>query len=126
MKDTKSKTSVHYSKLRLGKQCYCDYCAIIKATIQEEQTSINRRLRSGSADERALENKLQEHKTIARESLQSYKDMKSKSAEHWKEIITLESKQERTSVEDEQLLQLKHCFTLVLSADYQMQKLIPY
>lgn len=52
--------------------------------------------------------------------------MKLKCAEYWKEIITLESKQERTSAEDEQLVQLKHYFTLVLSADYQMQKSIPY
>ena len=30
------------------------------------------------------------------------------------------------SAEEEKLDQLKHCFTLVISANYQMQKLIPY
>ena len=29
---------------------YCDYCAKVKANIQEKQTSINRKLQSGSAD----------------------------------------------------------------------------
>ena len=60
---------------------YCDYCAKIKATIQEKQTSVNRKLQSGSA------------------------------------VAT---------AENDQLDQLKHCFTLVISADYQLQKLVPY
>ena len=29
---------------------YCNYCAKVKADIQEKQTSINRKLQSGSAD----------------------------------------------------------------------------
>ena len=71
-------------------------------------------------------NKLQEHKDTARESLQYYKEIKEKCCEQWKEIITLDSKSDRSSAEDEQLRQLKHCLTLVISADYQMQKLVPY
>ena len=81
---------------------YCDYCAKVKATIQEKQTSINRKLQSGSADateiaqleidKKTLEDKLQEHKDVARESLQYYKDMKTKCCEQWKEITTLDSK----------------------------------
>ena len=115
---------------------YCDYCAKVKATIQEKQTSVNRKLQSGSADvteiaelekeKQALEDKLQEHKDVARESLQYYKEMKTRCCEQWEEITTLESKCDRSSAEDEQLEQLQHCFTLVISADYQMQKLIPY
>ena len=115
---------------------YCDYCAKVKANIQEKQTSINRKLQSGSADateiaqlekdKQTLEDKLQEHKDVARESLQYYKEMKTKCCEQWKEIIALDSKSDRSSAEDERLEQLKHCFTLVISADYQMQKLVPY
>ena len=114
---------------------YCDYCAKVKATIQK-QTSINRKLQSGSADateiaqlekdKKTLEDKLQKHKDVARESLQYYKDVKTKCCEQWKEITTLDSKSDRSSAEDERLEQLKHCFTLVISADYQMQKLVPY
>ena len=108
----------------------------MKATIQEKQTSINRKLQSGNADateiaqlekdKQTLEDIVQEHKDVARESLQYYKEMKEKCCEQWKEITTLDSKCDRSSAEDEQLEQLKHCFTLVISADYQMQKLVPY
>ena len=115
---------------------YCDYCAKIKATIQEKLTSVNRKLQSGSAvatkiaqlekEKQTLEDKLQEHKDVARESLQYYREMKTKCCEQWKEITTLESKFDRSTAENDWLDQLKHCFTLVISADYQMQKLVPY
>ena len=115
---------------------YCDTCAKVKAAIQEKQTSINRKLQSGSADateiaqlekdKQTLVEKLQKHKDVARESLQYYKEIKEKCCSQWKEIATLDSKSDRSSAEDERLEQLKHCFTLVMSADYQMQKLVPY
>lgn len=99
-----------------------DYCAKIKAVIQEKQTSINRKLQSGNADateieqledeKKALEDKLQEHNDIARDSLEYYKEMKKKCCEQWKEIAVLESNSDRNSIEDEQLEELKHCFTL--------------
>ena len=108
----------------------------MKATIQDKQTSINRKKQSGNADateiaqlekdKQTLEDKVQEHKDVARESLQYYKEMKEKCYEQWKEITTLDIKCDRSSAEDEQLEQSKHCFTLVISADYQMQKLVPY
>ena len=115
---------------------YCDYCAKTKASIKEKQTTINRKLQSGNVDaveveelnkeKQSLESNLQEHKDIARESLEYYKEMKEKCCEQWKEITTLESKADRNTTEDEKLEQLKHCFTLTVSADYQMQKLVPY
>ena len=115
---------------------YCDFCAKIKASIQEKQTSINRKLQSGNVDaaeiqelqteKESLETKLQEHKEMARQSLQYYKEMKDRCCEQWKEIIALEEKSDRSPAEAETLDQFKHCFTLVISADYQMQKLVPY
>ena len=52
--------------------------------------------------------------------------MKDQCCEQWKEIVALEQKSDRNSAEEEKLDQLKHCFTLIISADYQMQKLVPY
>ncbi|MCG8626601.1 MAG: hypothetical protein MJE68_31950 [Proteobacteria bacterium] len=102
--------------------------------MQEKQTTINRKLQSGNVDaaeiqqleseKESLETKL--HKEAAHQSLQYYKEMKNRYCEQWKEIIDLEEKSEKSSAEEEKLDQLKHCFTLVISADYQMQKLIPY
>ena len=74
-------------------------------------------------DKKTLENK---HKDIARESLEYYKEMKERCSEQWREITLLESKAERNTVDNDKLEQLKHCFTLTVSADYQMQKLVPF
>ena len=51
--------------------------------------------------------------------------MTDKCKQQWEEIKQLEAKS-HTAEEDEQLQTLKNTFTLVLSADYQMNKLIPY
>ena len=63
---------------------------------------------------------------MAHQSLQYYKEMKDRCCKQWKEIVALEQKSDRSSAEEEKLDQLKHCFTLIISADYQMQKLVPY
>ena len=115
---------------------YCDFCAKTKASMQEKQTTINRKLQSGDVDaaeiqqleseKESLETKLQEYKEVVCQSLQYYKEMKNWCCEQWKGIIDLEEKSEKSSAKEEKLDQLKHCFTLVISADYQMQKLIPY
>ena len=69
---------------------------------------------------------LRDHKKVARESLQYYKSMKEKCAKQWQAIVEVEEKSPRTDAEEERLKELKHCYTLLLSADYQMQKLIPH
>ena len=48
---------------------------------------------------------------------------KNRCAKEWKEI---EAKQNKTEQEIDTLTQLKHNFTAVLSADYQMHKLVSY
>lgn len=103
---------------------YCDRCAMIKSQVQEKQTTINRKLQSGNEikaleeDKRMLENELQAHRDVARESLQYYSEMKKKCTQQW-EISEIEAKPSKTQA-------LKHCFTLLLSTDFQMQKLLPY
>ena len=115
---------------------YCDTCARIKSTIHEKQTTINRKLQNGNAlpeeiktievEKQALENELQTHRDVARESLQYYKESEEKCAKQWARICELEVKSSKTEAEKDELSTLKHCFTLLLSADYQMQKLLPY
>jgi len=51
--------------------------------------------------------------------------MTHKCAQQWKEITELESA-ERLPDNSERLKELKSVFTLVLSADYQMSKLLPF
>ena len=72
-----------------------------------------------------LERSLQEHREKARDSLQYYREMKTKCLQQWKEIVELESS-DRSPDADEKLKQLRNTFTLLLSADYQMSKLLPY
>ena len=81
--------------------------------MQEKQTSINRKVQSVSADatqiaqlqkDKQTLDKLQEHKDIACESPQYYKEMKQK-CEQWKEITTSDSKSNRSSAEDDRLEQ---------------------
>lgn len=50
-----------------------------------------------------------------------------KCSEEWAEIVELEGRlPELTGDEKEKLVTMKHKFNLVLSADYQMGKLVPY
>ena len=108
---------------------------MIKSKIQEKQTTINRKLQSGNAlpeeikavegEKEALENELQVHRTMAREYLQYYK-VQEKCTQQWARICQLEVKSNKTEAEEDELSTLKHFFTLLLSADYQMQKLLPH
>lgn len=97
---------------------------MIKSQVQEKQTTINRKLQSGNEikaleeDKWMLENELQAHRDVARQSLQYYSEMKKKCTQQW-EISEIEAKPSKTQA-------LKHCFTLLLSTDFQMQKLLPY
>ena len=54
-----------------------------------------------------------------------YNDSKLQCNAQWKDIQRLKEK-ERTEEEESELMKLHHLFTLVLSADYQMSKLVPY
>ena len=77
-------------------------------------------------DKQALENELQTHRDVARESLQYYKEAEEKCTQQWARICELEVKSNKTEAEEDELSTLKHCCMLLSSADYQMQKLLPY
>ena len=72
-----------------------------------------------------LQKELKEHKLEAARSLENYHEMTKRCKTQWKETCCLESNTERSADEDEKLQHLKSTFTLVLSADYQMGKLLP-
>ena len=114
---------------------YCDTCSKIKIETHALQQRIYRTLQSGNAlvedveelkkSKEALEQRLQEHRAVAKESLECYRKMKEKCSKQWKEISDLE-KTEPSVERNKTLQQLQSTFTLLLSADYQMSKLLPY
>ena len=72
-----------------------------------------------------LQNDMEEHRKIARESLQYYRHFKERCNKQWCEIVELESSSSSPE-RDQKLQQLQNTFTLLLNADYQMSKLTPY
>ena len=113
---------------------YCDFCAIRKKDIQAKQQVINHIRQSGNAtdelqqaeaEKSEIEKELEEHKDAAQKSLSFYRNMKEKCKKQWTQIEELQEKS-RTPDEEQDLQRQKHAFTLVLSADYQMSKLLPY
>lgn len=128
LKDERAKHSLFPHKVD-----YCDQCAEFNRDIQAKQQIINRLRLSGSstdelkqadAEKATIMSELAKHKEEARQSLLMYKTMTEKCQKNWKEIIELEQKS-RSQDEDRKLEELKRTFTLILSADYQMSKLIP-
>ena len=114
---------------------YCDFCAEKNEEIKRQQTTLNRIRQSGNASEEEqqviesdiaeVQDNLQKHKVEATRSLENYHKMSQRCENQWKEIESLKNNTPRTTEEDDKLLQLKESFILVLSADYQMGKLLP-
>ena len=131
MKSERPKHSIYPHKLD-----YCDYCAKTKEELHRNQTTLNRIRQTGSADEKEqkkveatiarLTSDSVMHHDNARKSHDYYTATKKRCKEEWTEIESLEAKHVRTEQEEHTLQRLKHNFTAVLSADYQMQKLVPY
>ena len=65
------------------------------------------------------------NRKVARDSLQYYRDMKLKCENQWKDMAELESAASSPE-RDERLKVLQSTFTLLVSVDYQMSKLLPY
>ena len=72
-----------------------------------------------------IEQELREHKSHASDSQTFYRETIEKCTDMWKQIQSLVAKASLTA-EEEELATKKHAFTLILSADYQQSKLIPY
>ena len=116
---------------------YCDTCKHLKEEIKRCTATIRQISDSGNVvitrmktleEERAkLERELKEHKEDASNARKFFHSMTSKCSEDWKAIVQLQSKDSHTLTDSERakLDKLKRNFTLVLSCDYQMSKLIP-
>lgn len=115
---------------------YCDTCAKSKEGIRGKQTAINRLRASASSDPsdiqgledemKSMKEALEVHRQESKDAHKYFVDVTKKCSEEWKEISELEAKLPHlSSDEEEKLAVLKHKFNLVLSADYQMGKLIP-
>lgn len=115
---------------------YCDVCSKSKSLVHSKQTTINRLLQSANAsaeDIKKLEEELkslkednENHRDDARMSHEHYVEAKSRCSKEWLEITSLEQKGALTEEEKVKLEQMKTRFDLVLCADYQMCKLVPF
>ena len=74
----------------------------------------------------ALKQSLERHRQEAAGAHKYFMDVTKKCSKEWAEIVELEGKlPDLTGDEEEKLAVMKHKFNLVLSADYQMGKLVP-
>ena len=116
------------------KSDYCDTCAYLRQSISGLQTSLKRKRHTGSVGEneqrqlesdiKAAEDSLVMHKEQAAKSRDFYNEMTARCKQQWTRIEELTG--ENAPHDSNLLSTLKHTFTLTLSADYQMSKLIPY
>ena len=115
---------------------YCDTCSRRKAEIHAKQTTINRLLQSSTADPddvktledemAAIKETLETHRQEAQVSHKFFIDTTARCCAEWKEISDLQGKPVLSNEEREELKSLRNSFNLVVSADYQMSKLVPY
>ena len=73
-----------------------------------------------------LKQALEFHRHQAQQSHKYYIDTTKKCRQEWEEITQLEGKASLTDEEKAALAVMRNKFTLVVSADYQMSKLVPY
>ena len=131
LKAHRPKVAIHPHKVD-----YCDTCKRLETELSRLRQIVKRLRQSGSASadnvqsyERSIsdtEEELKGHKLSATQSQTFYRETTSKCAENWKFIASLAAKSSRPSEEQQELDAKKHAFTLVVSADYQQSKLIPY
>lgn len=115
---------------------YCDTCSKSKAAISAKQTTINRLKQSAQAspeeimkleDEiKSIRQENEKHRDDANQCHAYYVKVTKQCSSEWAEITSLEQKVTLTNEETVHLNGLKKRFTLVLSADFQMCKLVPY
>ena len=116
-----------------AKQDYCDFCAKHNTEIHVKQTTLSRIRQTGSAsveecqgieaEIKTLQESLEEHRTKAKCSHEYYLDMVKRCKDALQKIEQCEADSTDST---EELVQLRERFTLTLSADYQMSKLIPH
>ena len=115
---------------------YCDTCAEMKTKISSQQTTINRKKQSSDTlpdDLKHLEDELsgmkhslEIHRKEAKGAHDYYQEVTVQCADEWKKILEFVENPCLSETEARELATLKHKFNIVLSADYQMGKLVPY
>ena len=131
LKHHRPKVAIHPHRLD-----YCDTCKRLEMELARLRQVIKRLRQSGSASMdqiqsnehgiTEIEQELKGHKAIATESQAFYRETTSKCFQMWNDIEALMKKTVLSAAEEELLDSKKHAFTLILSADYQQSKLIPY
>lgn len=79
-----------------------------------------------SEELKQLQDQHEDHKTIAQEGHTYHLDLLKRCSEQWDKITSLAQKEMLTKEEEQTLCDLKNQFTVVLCADHQMAKLVPY
>ena len=115
---------------------YCDTCSKSKAEITGKQTTINRLKPSAHAspeeikrledDITSLKQQLENHRSEAARSHEYYIEATKHCSEEWDRIMSLQQKEVLSDEDRATLDRLRQKFDLVLSTDFQMQKLVPY
>jgi len=75
---------------------------------------------------KSVQEDLETHRQEAQKSHEYYTEACTRCASEWKEITTLDEKSHLSEEEAKKLRSLKNKFNIVISADYQMGKLVPY
>ena len=109
------------SKYIQSKQQLIDYCSLLQSS-NASQNEIEK-LQDELKD---LKQAHEDHKDEAEKSHSYYIKVTKQCAAEWEEIVLLEKKERLTRAKKLKLSRLKKNFTLVIHADYQMCKLVPY
>ena len=131
LKQHQPKVALHPHKVD-----YCDFCKRMETELSRLRQLIKCFRQSGSSSAEdiqsnkqavaEIEQELRGHKSRATEAQAFYRETTTKCLELWKDLEALMAKTSLSSEEVEELASKKHTFTLILSADYQQSKLIPY
>ena len=115
---------------------YCDRCKRMNEEISRQKTTLQRLRHTGDCESERLhehealmkqaEAILANHKDEAQEALEHYKFTVQQCKREWSAIIELASHNDLDHTVQMRLQALKDSFSLVLSSDYQMTKLIPF
>ena len=108
---------------------YCDTCAKMKEEINGLLTTLKRKRQTGSTTEEE-QKKIESDIQKAEDSLAAHKHHATKAREYYNAmVLRCQDQWKAIQAIDEGQLQhnpLLHGFTLTLSVDYQMSKLVPY
>lgn len=115
---------------------YCDTCKKRNVEIHGKQTTVNRLLQSCTADSEevkkideeitSLKHDLENHRQQAEKAHTYHVDVTKRCKAEWEEMEKLEAKSILSDSEKQRFAVLRNGFNLVISADYQMAKIVPY